>query len=530
MGDVSAVLRQGGFFAATHPILSTKAGLDMFRSFSRTGFANVEREIQAHPDFNLAQRSGVEFTGMEKDNPNLSRREESYLGADLIDRAAEIPVAGKLVAPLKFTKDISERTFVSFLDSQRMQVFARFADHVRSLNLSPKEERLALTAMAKFVNIGTGRGSLGRRGNQITPALNVLMFSPRLLASRVNLMNKMINPVAIARMPKGARSLMIKDNIKFAGTVATALGLAAAAGARVSLDPDDADFLKIRIGDTRYDILTGIQQPLRFMWRMAKAVQADVTQSETYAGEEKGTLLGRFARSKASPVAGTATNYLTGEDFQGRKFKTSRALIELMTPLYVSDFREAMKEDGIVGAAVKTSPALVGIGAQTYKDVPEKPRSHAEKLARKFVRAKMPDQFRDDKQIDIDQARAELRSKSRRGEDVSSELKTLGASITSRQVKTILDARSKTRLQEDVNKLGALDAIIVWGVMDPGQQQDAREILGKKANLIDNLPVDEQASVRKRYQDAGITAAPKGTTKSFRKNPFSKGGKFLNPF
>lgn len=531
MGDVSAVLRQGGYFSLTHPVLSTKAGLDMLRSFSDTGFRNVEREIMSHRDFDLARRSGVEFTGMEKDNPNLSKREEAFLGADIIDRASEIPVAGKVVKPVKAVKDFSERTFVSFLDSQRMQVFSRFADHVRSLKMSPKEETKALKAMAQFVNIGTGRGSLGRRGNQIAPALNTLMFSPRLLASRVQLMNKMVNPVAIARMPKGARSQIIKDNVKFAGTIATALGLAKAAGAGVSLDPDDADFLKIRIGDTRYDILTGLQQPMRFIYRMARAIQADATGDETYAGEKKGALVERFARSKASPVAGGIADYITGEDFKGRKFKLSRQLVDLVTPLYLTDFREAMEEDGIVGALVKTSPALVGVGAQTYKDAPEKPHTHAEKLARKFVRARMPDNAREEEQIDVDQAKADLRAKSRRGEDVTKELEALGATITDRQAKNIINARNKTRLQEDVNRLSAKDAIIVWGVMNPGQQQETRSLLEHKATLIDNLPEAQQADVRRRYADAGIEARTKKKASTGFKKAFNRGfqNQFANP-
>lgn len=507
MGDVSAVLRQGGYFSITHPVLSTKAGIDMLRSFSDTGFRNVEREIASHKDFDLAKRSGVEFTGMEKDNPNLSKREESYLGSDIIDRASEIPIAGQAVKPVKAVKDFSERTFVSFLDSQRMQVFSRFADHIRSLKMSPKEEAKAMKAMAKFVNIGTGRGSLGKSGNQIAPALNVLMFSPRLLASRVQLMNKMVNPVAIARMPKGARSQIIKDNVKFAGTIATALGLAKAAGAGVSLDPDDADFLKIRIGNSRYDILTGLQQPMRFIYRMARAVQADITGDETYAGETKSALADRFRRSKSAPLAGAVETYIRNEDFKGRKFKLSRELVDLVTPLYLNDFKEAMKEDGVVGALVKTSPALVGVGAQTYKDAPEKPHTHAEKLARKFVRAKMPDNARTEEQIDVDQTKADLRAKSRRGEDVTKELEALGAKITPRQVKSILDSRNKTRLQEDVNRLSAKDAIIVWSVMNPGQREETKSILQHKATLVDNLPEEQQADLRRLYADAGIDAA-----------------------
>lgn len=299
---------------------------------------------------------------------------------------------------------------------------------------------------------------------------------------------------------------MIRDNLKFAGTIASALALAGAAGAGVSFDPDDADFLKIRIGNTRYDILTGLQQPMRFIYRLANAIKADVTQDETFAGEEKGALIERFARSKASPVSGAFWNYISGEDFKGRKFKLSRELLELVTPLYVSDFREAMQDEGLLGAAVKTSPAIVGVGAQTYKDSPEKPRTHAEKLARKFVRRRMPDEAREEEKIEVDQKKSELRARSRRGENVSSELSALGAKITERQAKGIVAARNKSRLQEDFNRLGVKDALVVWGVMTSAQKEETRKMMEKKATLVDALPVDEQPAVRQRLSTLGLSA------------------------
>lgn len=489
MGDFSALLRQGGYFSVTHPIISKRAAVNMFRSLTEAGFKNVEHSIKIHPDYQLAKRAGVEFTGVDKESIPLSEREEAFLSTYV----SKLPIAKQ-----------SEQTFVSFLDSQRMMIFERFAEQLRSQGLTPESNPNEYRAVAKLINIGTGRGSLGHRGNQIAPALNALMFSPRLLASRVQLLNKMVNPVAIKRMPPAARKMMIRDNVKFAGTIAATLALAAAAGAKVSLDPDEADFLKIRIGDTRYDILTGIQQPLRFIWRMVRAFKADITQHETYAGPGKAEMLGRFARTKASPTAGFITDYITGEDFEGRKFKLSRGLIDLATPLYLDDFREALKEDSVIVAAAKTSPAVVGIGALTYKDSPEKPKTHAEKLARKLFTQRMPDEAREEEQINIDQKKAELRARTRRGENVSQELQALGPKITVRQAKAITSARGKSRLQEDFNRLGVKDALVVWSVMSPEQQNETREIMMRKASLVDALPVDEQPAVRQKLSEFGI--------------------------
>lgn len=491
MGDISALLRQGGYYSMTHPILSARAARDMFRAFSEVGFKNVEHEIKTHPDFQLAKRSGVEFTGVDKESVPLAQREEAYLSNFI----SKLPIAKQ-----------SEQTFVAFLDSQRMQVFERLAQELRDRGLSPERHPNEYRAIAKLINIGTGRGSLGRRGNQIAPALNTLMFSPRLLASRVQLLNNMLNPVAIQRMPPAARSRMIKDNVKFAGTIATVLGLAVAAGAKVALDPDDSDFLKIRIGNSRYDILTGIQQPLRFMWRMARALKADITQDETYAGEEKAPLVKRFARSKASPVAGVVTDYFTGEDFRGRKFNLTQGVIDLLVPLYADDFYEAMKEDNVgpAGAAIRTSPSLVGIGANTYKDAPEKPITHAEKLARKFLSKKLPDEAREEAQIELDQKKADLRARSRKGEDVRGEVEKLRGQVTAQQAKRIVEARGRTRLQEDFTRLSLDEAATVYSVATREEQRLLRPMLESKVGNFSELPESKRDPVKRKLIALGI--------------------------
>lgn len=522
MGDISALLRQGGYGAVTHPILSSKAAMDMLKSFSARGFANVEAEIRNHPKFDEAKRHGVEFTGTDKNDPRLSHKEEGYLGSSVIDTLAK--GKGNPLKIVKGIKDVSERTFVSFLDSQRIRLYDLQSNAIQDMKLTPKETRAALTAQAMLINAATGRGNLGKTGNHAAPLLNVAMFSPRLLASRIHLLNKMLNPVAWARQPKGSRSLMMKDNAKFLAFTAVSLGLAKAAGLNVNFDPDDAEFLKIKVGDTRYDQLTGLQQPMRFMLRMAQAVKG----GETYAGDSKSKLIMDFARTKAAPMAGYAWDYAEGQNrLSGKKFEAGKDLARNLVPLPMQEFNEAIKNDGALRGIIEAFPSLLGVGVQTYKSG-EKPSTHAEKLARRFVRNKLPSTARDEEQIDLDRAKADLRVKSRRGEDVTEELNKLGASITSRQTKAILDARNKTRLQEDTNRLGAKDAIIVWSVMTPGQREETRSLLEHKATLIDNLPESEQLEVRRRYAEAGIEAKSKKPIS----NPFTRGfnNQFRNEF
>lgn len=509
MGDLSALLRQGGYGYVTHPVLSTRAAQDMLRSFSERGFANVEAEIKSHPQFEEAKQNGVEFTGIDKLDPRLSKREEGYLGSGFIDAISK----GKL-NPLRYTvkplKDVSERTFVSFLDSQRMRIYAQQASAIRSMRgLTDAQVKEALKAQAKLVNMATGRGSLGKRGNEFMPALNIAMFSPRLLASRIQLLNKMFNPVAWANTPKGARKLMMIDNAKFLGFTLFTLGLARAAGAAVNLDPDDSEFLKIKVGNTRYDTLTGLQQPMRFFLRMVGygggQVGGAMRGGETYSGDPASDILLDFTRSKTSPEVGYLWDAIEGKNrLTGKKFDAKMDALRLAIPLPAQDFQEAIKTDGVARGFVEAMPSLVGIGSQTYQGAAEKATTRAEKLARRKVMQRLPDEARTQEEIDVDTKKSQLRTRARRGEDVSADIAQLKGKLTERQVKGILAARSKTRLQEDVNRLGIKDALLVYSVANPQQRVEIKKLIDDKAGLVNTLPAEEQPEVRRRLAELGI--------------------------
>lgn len=509
-GDFSALLRQGGYGSATHPVLSTRAAQDMLRSISERGFANVEAEIKSHPQFEEAKRNGVEFTGVDQRDPRLSKREEGYLGSGFIDTLSK----GKfnpLRVTLKPIKDISERTFVSFLDSQRMGIYAHQAQAIKSMKgLTDAQVKDALKAQANLVNIATGRGSLGVKGNQIAPALNIAMFSPRLLASRVQLLNKMFNPVAWANTPKGARKLMMIDNAKFLGFTLFTLGLAKAAGASVSLDPDDSEFLKIKIGNTRYDTLTGLQQPMRMFLRMVGygggQFGGAMRGGETYSGDKASDILADFTRSKASPQAGYVWDAIEGKNrMSGKRFEAGSDALKMAAPLPLQDFQKAIETDGSRRGFIETLPALVGVGAQTYVGGSEKPTTHAEKLARRIMMDKMPDESRTQAEIDVDAKRSQLRARSRRGEDVSGELEQLRGKLTDRQIKAVLSARNKTRFQEDVNRLGIKDTLLVYSVANPQQRAEIKSLVERKAALVNTLKPEDQEAVRQKLSELGFS-------------------------
>jgi hypothetical protein len=440
--DLSAALRQGAFYSTAHPVLSGKAFVNMLRSISSVGHARVNAAIESHPDFTRAQRAGVEFTGLDKRNAKITAREEQYIS--------------------RFMRNVpgikqSEGAFTGFLDTQRMQVFSKLAEGVTD----PK----ALKALGRMINIGTGRADVGPRLTKAFYVANTMFYSPRLTVSRLQLLNKMFNPVGMKNMPAQVRGRLIADNVKFMAGTAAVIGLAVAAGARVSTNPDDADFFKVRFGNSHYDLLAGLQQPMRAMYRFGRAVIADTRGDETFEGEPAGKVAGRFVCQKLSPEASFAYDYLSGTDYNNVKFKMTNAIAQRIVPLVAHDFYTAMKNEGLIGAA-KASPGVLGVGFQDYADVADKPVSKAEKLARKFVRLRTPEVAKTQEEIDMDQEKATKRRQDR-------------------------EAAGTTRFQEDFKRLRLEDAEKVYSVATQPEQSSVYDLLINKRER-EGVPKEER--------------------------------------
>jgi hypothetical protein len=177
----------------------------------------------------------------------------------------------------------------------------------------------------------------------------------------------------------------------------------------------------------------------------------------------------------------------------GRKFDVKRTAREFVTPLPASDVIEAMQQEGLIGA-VKATPSLVGIGVGSYPPAPEKPTTHAEKLARKFIRDAIPDDVRTEEKIEADKKKAELRARSRQGEDVTAEMDALR--LNEKERKAIEDAKGQTRLQQDVKRLSVKNAAAVYRVMTRSEKEQVRDVLEDKINRMDEG--DEKDELIKR--------------------------------
>ena len=346
--DLSAPLRQGVFLVG-RPKQFTPAFAKMFQyAGSEKAYQELTKDIQSRANYKLMRQAKIAFTDLSE---ALSKREEAFMS----NWAEKIPGFGRLARA-------SNRAYSGFLNKLRADVFDDIANKVGK-NLSEIE----LRDLGKFINAATGRGDLGKTLNKAAPALNAMFFSPRLIASRMNL----LNPLFYTNLSPIARKEALKSLLSFSGVAGSVLGLAKLGGVDVGVDPRSADFGKIKVGNTRYDILGGFQQYLKLASQLysgeivSTTTGRTITLGEGYKPLTRKDILLRFLEGKENPLLSFITSWLQGTTFTGEEFDLPTETINRFIPMVVQDLYEIVKDKGSVGYPMWL-PAIFGVGVQTY--------------------------------------------------------------------------------------------------------------------------------------------------------------------
>lgn len=351
--DLSAPFRQAWFFSTKKEFWKALPG--MFRqAFSEKTFEDVMKEIRLRPNYERMESSGLSFSDLSSD---IHAREEAFIS----NYAEKIPGVGKIVRG-------SERGFTGFLNKVRADVFDDLAAKAKAAGHDIDDPQF-LKDLSGFINNATGRGSLGKF-SQAGPFLNGLFFSPRLISSRLSL----LNPVYYATLDPFVRKEAIKQLMATSALSVSVLTLAAAGGLNVEADPRSTDFGKIRDGDTRYDVLGGFGQYITLFARLATNQQKNSKGEVDELGKGFGAptrldILGRFATGKASPIAGYTASYLRGKDPTGKEFEAGPQAMDLFIPLFLQDVRDVMADEGPEGLK-KAIPSFFGVGVSAYNNAP----------------------------------------------------------------------------------------------------------------------------------------------------------------
>lgn len=392
-GDVSALLRQGLMFIS-EPRAWYRGMKEGVKALNTENYLDTVDAIRRHPAFEWANESGL------------------YLATQGGGREEAFP--SQMVGKLPIIKQ-SEQSFNAALDTMRLETFAKYAREFALNDMHPETHAKAFEDLAVRINSMSGRGDLGRL-NGYAETLNVPIFSPRLIKARLDI----LNPLTYMRMDPAVRKIALTQTAKVVAAVASSLMLAKASGMDVETDPESADFLKIKSGDTRFDITGGNARYLRTAFRLVKYVGRLGVDGVNVRDDSAVALT--EARKNLSPLPSYLVNAWLGKDVTGEDFRAGRDTLRLITPFFLDDLTDAFESEGLTGT-VKALPSAVGVGVETHNDTERILQGHTSRD--RFINRKLKEKVDSDpqlKQITAELGRLEFTvGKARRMPDESEE-------------------------------------------------------------------------------------------------------------
>lgn len=363
--DFSFGGRQGAPLGSRFPKEWLKANEESAKyMFNKNYFDKAMKEIADSDYFEtISDKMKVALTGAD------DAAEEAFMSADY---AEAIPVIGKGV-------EGSGRAYTGGLTKLRYDVAKNVIDSYGGVEEFTKffdGNEKALRDLGEVINTFTGRG--GKAGGLVErhmKTLSTTLFAPRLWAAKLN----MLNPQFYARLSPEARKLALQTSGTFATTAGTILSLAAAAGATVEWDPRSADFAKIKVGNTRYDILGGLQQNIRLGAQLITGEKINsitgemATLGDGFTAPTRLDILYQAFENKENPLLAYATKILKGKGPDGEPINPLTEGIKTLIPLNIQSTYETSKDTGsLFKGALMNIPGTFGVGVQTYGSVPTK--------------------------------------------------------------------------------------------------------------------------------------------------------------
>lgn len=421
-GEFSGLGRQGGFLAIGNPLEGSRAAVKMVLAMKGRKGYEIDQMLRpgnpnSHPMAMLAEKAGLHLPDIGI--ANHGRKSEEAFQTDLLmtkaaGKALNLPfvkaaqafgLSQKQIDGIgKITPDRAVEAFGrSYITAVNELRFQRFVGMIRGLTKNGEPAPQEAEAIAKFINTVTGRGNIKAIEKQ-AGILNTLFFAPRYVVSRFETIVEPFRALGATAASKMGYKYFDDKKSMWGGTRETdkaiareyakyisgvTLMLASVSqipGVEIEQDPRSSDFGKIRIGDTRIDMLSGFQQAAVFLAKtMPQTVtlgQYDAKFKSTKTGELEdidarkfGDILQRFIRSKAAPLPGTIYDLVTGEDVVGDPVKPTRSWkdagkfgVGLITPITYHDIYKILTgpEYGIPDKMAMSMVALLGAGVQSY--------------------------------------------------------------------------------------------------------------------------------------------------------------------
>lgn len=374
--DNSFVGVQGGLAFMANPLQGAKAFIESYKDmFNEARFKRGLVEIYENKDLmDLINKSGLEILNPQELTEKF--REESMGGTNLLEKSLG-EIKGVKIIPAKLLTAPFERAYTSMGNNLRLNIFLKRIAQLEAEGITYENNPKEIKAAARAVNELTGRGKLAKGLETASEKLSWLIWSPKLLASTVNLLglNDLGNAVLLR---KGYYGNLPPKARKFALTqLASGIGMGVSIMAAIALLDDDkevdADPRSVTFGQVKdkitgdafniYGRFTSVVRYVTLMVLGVKEIRGELKTVDT--GKETF----KFFRGKFNPVAGTASDALiTRKTYQGKPYELSDLPKDLLAPLSVQDISKFLEQDGTISLLTKGFATFNGLKVMNEKD------------------------------------------------------------------------------------------------------------------------------------------------------------------
>ena len=368
--DLSAPLRQGATVLLSNPQIFWNSFIKMHgQAISNNIFEKSIDNIKKSDNYDLAQDSGLQIT-----DPNSidDRKKDDQFSVKL---ANKIPLFNKL-------NKGSERAYSGFLNNIRFNLFEQGVKELENAGIKYEDNPKMFKALASTVNNLTGRGK-SADGN-VGKFLNFILFSPRMITSRVLILHDLLRtdiPFNSPSRKMAAKSLLgtavYIGLFNLLGTIASnASGDDDDKDRKPNFNPVATDFLKVRSKQTTFDPTAGYAPLIRTAARIAAEKSINSNGRETDLSKSYGstrfTPAFDFLENKLSPTISYLANVATHKNPDNKYESASEAewydyITGLVAPLQVMQVAQNFNDKDKFGKdLLEVILGLYGIGVQQY--------------------------------------------------------------------------------------------------------------------------------------------------------------------
>lgn len=364
--DNSAIFRQGWKTLWTNPSLWRKNAVKTFEDIRRSlGDEDTLRSVYAD--------------GFSRENNMNGYYKKAKLAVGVTEEAYPSSIPEKIPYYSKLYK-ASQNAYAGFLYRQRMDVFDKYIEIAKQTGVELTDKELA--SIGELVNSLTGRGSFGKYEGEAVNAVNNILFSPRLIKSHIDTLGGQIISGGSGKS-NFVRKEAARNLLKIIAGSASILLIAKSINPdSVELDPRSADFGKIKVGNTRFDMTGGMGSLVTLASRLLpskkngkwgfyskSSTTKKVTElnSGKFGSQNVGDVIHNFLGNKLSPAAALLNHiWWQGTDFEGNKPTVMGELKSLTLPIGFQEMSKDWKDPKAANFLLIMMANALGIGANTY--------------------------------------------------------------------------------------------------------------------------------------------------------------------